>query len=149
MKIKNITCLGVRGDLKNQALDVIVEVEDKRTNTEFCYVVEVTTPEFLLLCMEKSESNFIEPQYPYIIVSKLTDEIIKSALQSYIDTEEDSYWLKLYHIVPTLQINEINEILQRKEEEDEKLDAEVDAKIQLELEAEIKTKLDQESDLNQ
>jgi hypothetical protein len=44
--------------------------------------------------MEAFESGFLPPGYPcypYIIVSKLTDEIIHSAIQSFIDTTDDSY----------------------------------------------------------
>lgn len=41
--------------------------------------------------MEKVESNFVRPGYSYIIVSKLTHEIISAAIQKYIDAEEDSY----------------------------------------------------------
>ena len=59
------------------------------------------------------------PSYPYIIVSKLTDDIIRAAIQEFIDTEEDSYWLKLYHVIATLNIEDINEILYRKEKEKE------------------------------
>jgi hypothetical protein len=53
------------------------------------YVVEVTTPQFIFAFMKKSKSDFLEPGYPYIIVSKLTDEIIQAAIQAYIDTEDD------------------------------------------------------------
>ena len=60
--------------------------------------------------MEKFESGFLPPCYPYIIVSKLTDEIIHAAIQSFIDTKDDSYWLKLYHTTATLKIENINEI---------------------------------------
>ena len=77
--------------------------------------------------MEKFESDFLPPGYPYIIVSKLTDDIIKAALQSFIDTEDDSYWLKLYHITATLKIEDLNEILYRKEQENIDLEAKIDA----------------------
>jgi hypothetical protein len=77
--------------------------------------------------MEKFESDFLPPRYPYIIVLKLTDEIIRAAIQAFIDTEDDSYWLKLYHITPTLNIEDINEILYRKNKESMELDAKIDA----------------------
>ena len=83
--------------------------------------------------MGKFESDFLLPGYPYIIVSKLTDEIIRSAIQAYIDTEDDSYWLKLYHIIPTLEIEDINEILYRKKQENIELEAKIDAEIELDL----------------
>lgn len=74
--------------------------------------------------MEKSKSNFVPPSYPYIIVSKLTDDIIRAAIQEFIDTKEDSYSLKLYDMTATLNIEDINEILSRKEKENTELEAE-------------------------
>ena len=68
--------------------------------------------------MERSKSNFVPVGSPYIIVSKLTDEIIRAAIQEFIDAKEDSYWLKLYHMTATLKIEDINEILERKEKKD-------------------------------
>ena len=44
----------------------------------------------------------------------------------FIDAKEDSYWLKLYHITATLNIEDINEILDRKEKEYIELDAEIE-----------------------
>lgn len=41
--------------------------------------------------MEKFKSNFVPSSYPYIIVSKLTDDIIRAAIQEFIDKKEDSY----------------------------------------------------------
>jgi len=61
------------------------------------------------------------------IVSKLTDSIIRAAIQEFIDTKEDSYWLKLYHMTATLNIEDINEILYRKEKENTELEAEIEA----------------------
>jgi len=41
-------------------------------------------------------------------------------------------WLKLYHVIPKLTIQEIDEILYRKKQEDTELEAEVDAKFEAE-----------------
>ena len=72
-----------------------------------CYLVEVTTPKFFYTLMKNFKSDFVPARYPYIIVSKLTDEIIRSAIiQEFIDAKEDSYWLKLYHITATLKIED-------------------------------------------
>lgn len=120
MKIKKISYLDPRSDLENTCLDVLVTLEN-----DVCYFVEVTTPKFLYTRMEKLKSDFVEPHYPYIIVSKLTDDIIRAAIQEFIDAEEDSYWLKLYHIIATLDIEEINEILDQKEKEKAELRAEI------------------------
>lgn len=105
MKIKKIECM----NWANDSLDVLVTLED-----DSCYLVEVATLEFLSTLMEKGKTDFVPVGYPYIIVSKLTHEIIRAAIQEYIDTEEDSYWLKLYHITAVLDIENINEILDRK-----------------------------------
>ncbi len=67
------------------------------------------------------------PSYPYIIVSKLTDDIIWAAIQEFIDRKEDFYWLKLYPITAALKIEDINEILYRKEKENTELEAEIEA----------------------
>ena len=80
--------------------------------------------------MEREKSDFLSPGYPYIIVSKLTDDIIKASIQSFINTEDDSYWLKLYHITATLNIEDINELLDQKEQENLELDAKIDAKFE-------------------
>lgn len=122
MKIKEISYLDPQVDLENDCLDVFVTLE----NDDY-YLIEVTTPRFFYTLMEKFKSNFVPPSYPYIIVSKLTDDIIRAAIQEFIDTKEDSYWLKLYHMTATLKIEDINEILYRKEKENTELEAEIDA----------------------
>lgn len=66
--------------------------------------------------MEKFKSNFGPPGYPYIIVSKLIDDIIRAAIQEFIDITEDFYWLKLYYITVILTTEDINEILYRNTE---------------------------------
>ena len=76
--------------------------------------------------MEKFKSNYVPPSYPYIIVSKLTDDIIRAAIRELIDRKKDCYWLKLYHITATLKIEDINEILYRKEKEDEDTELETE-----------------------
>jgi len=84
--------------------------------------------------MKESKSEFVLPHHPYIIVSKLTDENIRTAIQAFIDAKDDLYWLKLYHISATLNIEDINEIFYRK-----KQDA---------VKAKINTEIDAESDIN-
>lgn len=121
MKIKKIKC----SNWVNDSLDVFVTLENDAS-----YLVEVATLQFLSDLMEKNESDFVPAGYPYIIVSKLTDEIIRAAIQEFIDENEDSYWLKLYHITATLTIEDINEILDRKEKEDIELEAKINAEIE-------------------
>ena len=125
MKIKEISYLDPRVDLENDCLDVFVTLEN-----DACYLIEVTTPKFFYTLMEKFKSDFVPAGYPYIIVSKLTDEVIRAAIQEFIDAKEDSYWLKLYHMTATLKIEDINEILDRKEKEDIELEAKIEAEIE-------------------
>jgi hypothetical protein len=75
--------------------------------------------------MEKE--GFILPDYPSIIVSKLTDDIIRAAIESFINSDDEVRWLKLYHIMPQLTIQEIDEILYRNKQEEIELDAEFEA----------------------
>ena len=132
MKIKEISYLHPVLDLENSCLDVIVTLE----NDDY-YIIEVTTPQFFYTLMEKSKSDFVPPGYPYIIVSKLTDKIIRAAIQEFIDKEKDSYWLKLYHITASLDIKDINKILYRKNKKEIELEAQVEAEIQAEIQAKI------------
>ena len=116
-------------DLLDDSLDVLVFLEDEHCSTEFAYEIEVTTPQGLSAIIEESGNSFLLPSYPYVIVSKLTDEIIHDAIQSFIDTRDNSYWLKLYHVTATLNIEDINEILYRKKQENIELDAEINAEL--------------------
>jgi len=127
MEIKQLSYLDPRVDLENDCLDVFVTLEN-----DVCYLVEVTTPKFFYTLMKRLKSYFVPVGYPYIIVSKLTDEVIRSAIQKFIDAKEDSYWLKLYHITATLNIEDINEILDRKKKEDSELEAKINAEIERE-----------------
>ena len=121
MQIKNIEYF----NLVNETLDVFVTLENDAS-----YIVEVATLQSLSARMKRIESDFVPAGYPYIIVSKLTDEIIRAAIQEFIDTEEDSYWLKLYHLTATLNIEDINEIIDQKDKEDIELEAKIDAEIE-------------------
>ena len=67
----------------NDCLDVLVILENNYCTNGFSYLVEVRTPQFLSASMGKFNGDFLPPRYPYIIVSKLTDEIIQAAIQAY------------------------------------------------------------------
>ena len=115
MLIKKIEYLHDPLDSVNEYLDVFVALNDDYCTDGFTYLFEVTTPKGLSNLME--ENNFVDPEYPYIIVSELTDQIIREAIQAFIDKDSDLFWLKLYHIIPSLNIEDINEILNRKKQE--------------------------------
>ena len=44
----------------------------------------------------------------FIIVSKLRTDIIKKAIQAFIDEKDQAYWLKLYHIGIALDIRSLD-----------------------------------------
>ena len=94
MKIKEIKYLVLPTDLVTDCLDVFVILDNDYSTDEFFYFVEIATPQYLYTLMEKFKSDFLPSSYPYIIVSKLMDDIIKASLQSFINTKNDSYWLK-------------------------------------------------------
>ena len=132
IKIKKIEYLFPPTDLFIDTLDVFVTLDDDSCSDGSCYFVEVTTPRFLSNMMERGKSTFLEPEYPFIIVSKLTDDIIRAAIESFINQEDydELHWLKFYHVVPKLTTEEINEILNRKKEEEIQLKAEIDAEFE-------------------
>lgn len=51
--------------------------------------------------MRKFKSEFVPFIYPYSIVSKLTSNIIRTAIPEFINTKDDSFWLKLSHLTIT------------------------------------------------
>ena len=53
------------------------------------------TPKNLVSLMDKEKMDFSEPGCPFIIVRKLTKEIIEEAIKAY--PEDDAYWLKFHH----------------------------------------------------
>lgn len=61
---------------------------------EFGYVVKITTPQFLFTMMEKKNS-FLLPDYPFLVASKLTDDIIKAAIESFINPPGNDKQLSL------------------------------------------------------
>ena len=120
-------------------MDVFVSLEDDYCTDGFWYFLEVTTPQFLSTIMEKENDAFWLPDYPCIIVSKLTDEIVRAAIESFInskdslDSDDELRWLKLYHVIPKLTIQEINKILYQKKQEDIEFATDVDAEFEAEL----------------
>jgi hypothetical protein len=79
-------------DIENSNIDVFVELEDAYTYT---YTVVVATAKNIESLMDKEKINYFEPGDPFIIVKKLTKEIITEAIEAY--ASDDAYWLKLYH----------------------------------------------------
>ncbi|MDE6313850.1 MAG: hypothetical protein K2M46_09590 [Lachnospiraceae bacterium] len=94
MKIKKITYptpLETILNIYNDNIDVFVEMEDGTK-----YTLTVCTPQFYVSYMKKENLEFVPAGCPDVIVSVLTDEIIKKALQTYC--KYDGYWIKLYYL---------------------------------------------------
>ena len=78
-------------NIHDDGVDLIVTLDDN-----FSYVIEVVTPQHLLSLIKERNQPFIEPGEIYIIVEKLTPEIIEETIKAFVE-ENRAYWLKLYH----------------------------------------------------
>lgn len=67
------------------------------------YTVVAATCNNILALMDKEKINFSEPVCPFIIVTKLTMEVIEEAIEAY--AKDDAYWLKLHHFAAEIYIN--------------------------------------------
>ena len=90
-------------DIENYNLDVFVELENGYT-----YTVVIATAKNLVSLMDKQKTNFLEPGDPFIIVKKLTKEIIEKAVKAY--AENDAYWLKFYHFAGEVHTDVFNRL---------------------------------------
>ena len=114
MKIKRIEFAHEITDPHIDNLDVFVENEDGYT-----YTIVVSTPDDLVDQMEQEKFNFIRPDTPKIIVKKLTEPIVREAIEAY--AENDGYWLKLCQFGDDIDISVLNKLEEehRKEWEEE------------------------------
>jgi len=90
-------------DIANSNIDVFVELEDAYTST-----VVVATAKNIESLMDKERMNYFEPGYPFIIVKKLTKEIISEAIEAY--ASDEAYWLKLYHFAGKIDTAVFNQL---------------------------------------
>lgn len=90
-------------DIENSNIDVFVESEDAYT-----YTVVVATAKNIESLMDKERMNYFEPGHPFIIVKKLTKEIISEAIQAY--ASDEAYWLKLYHFAGEVDTAVFNQL---------------------------------------
>ena len=91
-------------DIENSNIDVFVELEDGYT-----YTVVVATAKNIESLMDKEKMNYFEPGYPFIIVKKLTKDIIEETLKAYAKNN-DGYWLKLYHFAGKINKTVFNKL---------------------------------------
>lgn len=97
-------------DIYDDNLDVFVELEDGSE-----YTVIVATPKNFLTLMNRHEMDFLEPGCPFIIVRKLTMEIIEKAIDAH--TQDNAYWLKLHHFSGSIE----SDMFKKLQEDDDKL----------------------------
>ena len=90
-------------DIENSNIDVFVELEDGYT-----YTVVVATAKNLESLMNKEKMNYFEPGHPFIIVKKLTKEIITETIEAY--GSDDAYWLKLYNFAGKIDTAIFNQL---------------------------------------
>lgn len=104
MKVKQIefpTPLSESNDIENDSFDVFVELEDGNW-----YTMVVATPQSFIWYMDKEGDDYIKAGAPDIIVRSLTYDNIYNAIQK--SAEGDAYWLKIYHLCPSFNIEELN-----------------------------------------
>jgi len=104
MEIKEIQLVTEIENIYDDAVDVNVTLDDN-----FTYVIEVVTPQHLLSLMKDRNQPFIEPGEDYIIVEKLTPEIIEETIKAFVQ-ENQAYWLKLLHISSYFDIETLHKV---------------------------------------
>lgn len=67
--------------------------------------------------MEKDKVNFYGPGLSWIILQKLTKEIIQEAIKAYIDDKPEGYQLKLYYLAIDIDIRVFNQLQDQQIEE--------------------------------
>jgi hypothetical protein len=94
MVIKSIYYINYEEDMtqiEHSIIDIFVELD-----TGSRYIVTLVTPKFIDFYMDQENKNYFGPGEPYIIVRKLTHEIIAETIKAYWE-EEQGYYLKLHH----------------------------------------------------
>ena len=88
----NLKELKTIDNVKNGNIEVPIILPD---GYQIC--VSVATPQNLQSIMDANEVDFLEPEYIFIIVNELTEELITKAINNYMKTDPSGYWLKLHH----------------------------------------------------
>lgn len=102
-------------DIYDDNLDVFVELEDGSE-----YTVIVGTPKNFLTLMNRHEMDFLEPGCPFIIVRKLTMEVIEKAIHAH--TQDNAYWLKLHHFSESIKSDMFNKLQEDEDKADDSFD---------------------------
>lgn len=74
--------------------------------------------------MNRHEMDFLEPGCPFVIVIKLTVEVIEKAIHAH--AQNDAYWLKLHHFSQSIESAVFRKLLEElakiREDEDKARD---------------------------
>ncbi|MBL1229825.1 hypothetical protein IW492_11340 [Enterococcus sp. BWB1-3] len=111
MLIKNINYsipLEKIKDPEDASINVFVELEDGLV----CKVPFATVKNLKMRMTE----GFLAEKRPYIVVSKLEEDIIRRAIESYAYEKEDAHWLKLISVFPAFDIKELDQMIEKVEE---------------------------------
>jgi hypothetical protein len=114
VKITKLNYITPSAEFLHDCIDVLITLQEG-DGDEFCYLVQVSTPQCLINKMNQRKMKFIEPDYPSIIVLALTPPIIHAAIKKYVESDKNLYWIKLYHIIQDLTLEEIDATFYRKE----------------------------------
>jgi len=109
-------------DISTANTDVCVKFD-----AELCLNVIVGTLQNLQYLMEKDKVNFWEPNLSWVIVQKLTKEIIHEAIQAYKDAHPKGYWLRLkfYHFATNIDITVFDQLQAQEIKRADKLELQV------------------------
>ena len=102
-KISFLSSLKYIKDIYDDNLDVFVELKDGSEHT-----VIIWTPKNFLTLINWYEMDFLEPGYPFIIVKKLTMEVIEKAI--YAHTQGNAHWSKLHHFSRSIKSGMFNKL---------------------------------------
>ena len=116
VKINRLNYVTPTAEFLHDCLDVLVTLQDDESlEEEECFLVQVSTPQCLLNKMKQRNAKFIEPDYPSIMVLELTPTIIYAAIKKYVESGKNLYWIKLYHLIQDLTLEEIDATFYRKQ----------------------------------
>jgi len=72
--------------------------------------------------MKKDDRNFFEPGPAWVIVQKLTTEIIYEAVEAYMNDRPDGYWLKLSYFGNDIDISVFDQLQAEEVKQSKKYD---------------------------
>lgn len=113
-QIQNLTIINDDSiDIYNDSVDVFINLK----NDDFTYYFEFTTPQALISYLERRKKSFVEARFPFLIVQKLTPEIIREAIETFLVEDADGFWFKLYSSTQYLTTDNLDFVINRDQKE--------------------------------